>query len=100
MKKTKNEILKKIKNIGPVMRGSLVGYQRTCGYKNCKCAKGQKHSAYYFSRRLDGKTKLSHISKNQVDQVKTWRDNYTLLMSLVDELTDCLLNELIEAKKK
>ncbi len=100
MKKNKNDILKEIRNIGPVVRGSVVNYKRTCGYKNCKCAKGEKHSAFYLSRSINGKTKLSHISKQHVEQVKSWKDNHTRLMTLIDELTNCLLEELKDKKGK
>lgn len=52
-----------------------------CGKKNCRCARGAKHPAYYYFEREDGKTKKTYIRKadlpqamKMVAEVTYWRD--------------------------
>lgn len=92
-------LLKKIQRIGPVVHGSLVEMKRTCGKPQCRCARGEKHKAFYISRRLDGKTRLDHVSKSRVKDVRKWRRNYEHLEDLVQQLTTALLQELRDDKE-
>jgi len=93
------QILARIRALGPAARGSLVEAKRTCGNKRCKCAHGERHTAFYLSRHIDGKTRLEHVSKSDVETVRKWRGNYDKLMALVEELTTALLRELRDARK-
>jgi len=96
---TSKQILARIRAIGPVVHGSLVEAKRTCGNKGCKCARGQRHSAFYLSRRIEGRTRLEYVSKADVQTVRKWRKNYERLMALLEELTTALLCELREPRK-
>lgn len=93
------QILARIQAIGPVVHGSLVEAKRTCGKKGCKCARGQRHTAFYLSRRIEGKTRLEHVSRANVETVRRWQKNYERLLALIEELTTALLRELRESKK-
>ena len=95
---TSKQILARIRTIGPVVRGSLVESSRTCGKKNCLCTRGRRHAAFYFSRRMDGRTRLTHVSQKRVETVRQWQQNYRVMMNLVEQLTTALLQELREAK--
>lgn len=97
--KTSKEIMARIKALGPIVRGSVIEAKRTCGKKNCRCAHGEPHTAFYLSRRIDGKTKLDHIPRDQVKIIRRHRKNYDRLMVLVEQLTTALLRELKEGKK-
>ncbi len=97
--KTSKQILAKIKALGPMIRGSIVEAKRTCGKKTCKCAQGKRHTAFYLSRRLEGKTRLDHISHVHVQTVRQYRKNYDRLMRLVEQLSTALIRELKEGKK-
>lgn len=65
LKRKLSYLQKKIKNIKPVMRGSIVELKVNCGNKSCKCykEKNAKHPAYYFSVNMDNKTKLIYLGK-------------------------------------
>jgi len=93
------QILARIRKIGPVVHGSVVKTKITCGKEGCKCARGEPHSAFYLSRRVQGKTRMEHISRGHVDTVRQWRKNYDRLMGLVEELTTTLVRELREGGK-
>ena len=93
------QIRARIRALRPVARSSLVEAKRTCGKKGCRCARGEPHTAFYLSRHIDGKTRLEHISKADVEEVRRWRKNYERLMVLVEELTTALLRELRDTRK-
>lgn len=82
-----------------MVHGSLVEMERTCGKPQCRCAKGEKHKAFYLSRRLEGKTRLEHVSRVRVKTVRKWKRNYERLQELVEELTTALLQELRETRE-
>jgi hypothetical protein len=96
---TSKEVLVRIGAIGRLVHGSLVEMKRTCGKEGCKCARGERHSAYYLSRRVGGRTRLEHVSRAHVETVRRWRKNYERLCVLVEELTTALVRELRETKK-
>ena len=82
-----------------MVHGSLVEATRTCGKKGCRCARGEPHTAFYLSRRFEGKTRLEHVSRDQVNMVRRWRKEHDRLLALVEELTTALLQELRESKE-
>ena len=96
---TSKQIVARIRALGPVVHGSLVEAKRTCGKKGCRCAKGEPHTAFYLSRRVEGKTRLEHVSRDQVKWVRRWHKNHERLRELVEELTTALMRELRESKK-
>ena len=96
---TSKQILEKIRALGPAVHGSLVETQRTCGKPGCRCARGEPHTAFYLSRRVEGKTRLEHVSRDKVLLVRQWRKEHERLLSLVEALTSALLKELRERGK-
>jgi len=93
------QLLTRIRALGPMVHGSLVEATRTCGKKGCRCARGEPHTAFYLSRRFEGKTRLEHVSRDQVNMVRRWRKEHDRLLALVEELTTALLQELRESKE-
>jgi len=91
---TSKQLLARIRALGPMVHGSLVEAARTCGKKGCRCARGEPHTAFYLSRRIDGKTRLEHVSHGDVETVRRWREAHERLRALVEELTTALLEEL------
>lgn len=93
---TSKQLLARIRALGPMVHGSVVQAARTCGKKGCRCSRGEPHTAFYVSRRVAGKTRLEHVSRDQVAVVRAWRKTYERLLMLVGELTTALLRELRE----
>jgi hypothetical protein len=96
---TSKQLLARIRALGPMVHGSLVEAKRTCGKKGCRCAQGEPHTAFYLSRRVEGKTRLEHVSRDQATAVRRWRKEHDRLVALVEELTTALLQELRESKE-
>ena len=96
---TSKQLLARIRALGPMVHGSLVEAKRTCGKKGCRCARGEPHTAFYLSRRFEGKTRLEHVSRDDVKKVRRWRKEHDRLLALVEELTTALLQELREPQE-
>lgn len=96
---TSKQLLARIRTLGPMVHGSLVEAARTCGKKGCRCARGEPHTAFYLSRRVEGKTRLEHVSHGDVNTVQQWRKNHERLRALIEELTTALVRELRETQE-
>jgi len=80
-------IQKKLKELGPVMRGSVIELKNKCGNKNCVCARGMKHRQIYFSMNLGGRTKMMFLGNKRKPEADVYSGNYKRMMELVDEMT-------------
>ncbi len=50
-----------------ISNGGLYLQRRKCGKKNCKCARGESHSGYYFFTRIKGKLIKQYVRKSEVE---------------------------------
>lgn len=89
LKRKLSYLQRKLKNIGPVMRGSIVELKVNCGNKRCKCYKDKnsKHPAYYFSVNMNKQTRLIYLGKKKLELAKQYNNNYIKLWNLIDEMT-------------
>lgn len=71
----------------------------TCGKKNCRCRKGQKHTAFYLSTHRTGKTINRHISKSKLAEAREMTENYKKLKELLHQLSE-VNYELLKLKDK
>jgi hypothetical protein len=67
---------KKLGDLGPVMRGSVV----LLGPKD-------KPKRIFFSLNKDGKTQLIYLGKKREDKAKEYSQNYKKLLAIVEEMT-------------
>ena len=88
LKLKKRNIKAKISRCLELLVGTVVEYRITCGKKNCKCQKGEKHRAFYLSVHRNGKTKNRHIPKKKLAEARKMSENYKKLKELLHELSD------------
>ena len=60
--------------------------QVSCGKPNCKCQRGEKHTALVLTRRANGKTEQLHIPKDQETTVRLLVDRYHEILDLLDQI--------------
>jgi len=53
------------KNAAEISNGDVYLQQIRCGKPNCKCVRGELHTAYYFFTRVNGKLTKTYIRKSQ-----------------------------------
>lgn len=63
--KTKSEKMLP-KTAEEIANGGVYRQAVRCGNKNCKCARGEKHSAFYFFTRHNGKLVKFYIRKAEL----------------------------------
>ena len=83
--------LKRLAACGPSLQGSLCRIRVTCGKPNCRCASGDKHTAYQVTRKVRGTTKSLYIPLDLLEEVQAWVAEARRLKQLLKEISD--LNE-------
>lgn len=86
LEKRQQDLLRKIRSIGPVFRGSVAQVHLTCGKKRCRCQKGQRHRALYASYRRGGKTHVVHVPAECVGQARAQQEKWHELKALLEQL--------------
>lgn len=74
MQKKVKILQKRLANLGPVMRGTIVLI-------------GTRNKQYYFSLNKDKKTHLIYLGKKRVLLARQYSDNYKKLLEIVEEMT-------------
>ena len=87
LKRRRRALQKRMAALGPLMRGSVVELDGTCGNPNCRCARGEKHRKYYFSMSVKGKTKIIYLGKSREPIAQQYSENYKMLLEIVEEMS-------------
>ena len=88
LERRRNTKLKQLKELGPVLQGSIATIKSTCGKANCKCARGEKHTSIVLSKKVNGKTKSLYIPNDMVSEAKKWVQENKKLRRLQKEISD------------
>ena len=84
----RERLLDQICGIGPVVRGSLAQVRLTCGKPRCRCRRGERHPALYFSYRSGGRSKVVHVPGAMLREVREAHRNWLRLKRLLERLAD------------
>ncbi|MCG9480020.1 MAG: hypothetical protein K9H14_07430 [Actinomycetia bacterium] len=86
-----------------MIEGSIYTAYKSCGNKRCRCAKGDLHGPFsYLSRKVEGKTKLTFIRKDDEDVVVKKAHNYrkyTRAMARLNKLDAKIYDNLKKIRK-
>ena len=82
-------LVKTLPPLEETLRGSLLERYVTCGNRNCKCARGERHGpAWYLSVTLGvGETSSSVVTTHQLDRVRQWIDNHQQVKDSLDRIS-------------
>ena len=81
-------LLRKVRELGPAFKGSLAQVALTCGKKNCRCRRGERHQAYYVSYRSGGRAKVWHVPARRIAEVRRAHSNWLRLKRLLERMAD------------
>ena len=84
----------------PLLRGSLVRMQRTCGKQGCRCQRGEKHPALYLAIRLRDRRTMIYIPPALEETVRDWVETGRQVDGLLDLISQHCLNSLLEQKQR
>ena len=80
--------LKQLAQCKPLVAAALCKVNRRCGNPNCKCARGEFHSAHVLTYKVKGKTKVVHVPKEMVEEVRRWVQEHKRVKRLVREISN------------
>jgi len=69
----------------------------SCGKPNCKCRRGQKHTALVLTRSTNGKAEQLHIPKDKEEMAREWIERYREIQVLLEKISSSYWDRL---KKK
>jgi hypothetical protein len=85
----------------PVIQGTLVESERTCGTATCRChGKGPKHSATYLAVRHKGKRAMFCVPDRLLEYVKECVGNHQRLQQTLEIISRDCLNVFLLKKKR
>jgi hypothetical protein len=85
----------------PLIRGSIVSTQLTCGNPGCRCTtEGKKHPAHYLAVRHEGKRRMFCIPKNLLAMVTRCVKNHQLLEETLDIISRDALDVFFAQKRR
>lgn len=88
----------KMRQLGPMIQGSVILRRMKCGKPNCKCAKGHLHDALCITYKEQGKTKTVYVDKSMQADAFLWARNYKLFKKFLKEHS--LINlEILRSRK-
>ena len=80
--------LKQLAECKPLVAASLCKVNRRCGNPNCKCARGEFHTAHVLTYKVKGKTRTVHVPKDMVEEVRQWVEEHKRIKRLVREISN------------
>ena len=90
LRQRRQGLAKQLPAVTDILRGSLVERYVTCGNPACKCAKGQRHGpSWYLTVTLGpGRTTGGIIAADQLDDVRSWIENYHKLKDHLEKISE------------
>ncbi len=96
----RSKLLKLLAGANPIARASLVSMARSCGKKNCRCAKGEKHVSLYLSTRVGKSRKMIYVPPELEREARTLVENLRAVEELIEKMSQASLQRFLERKKK
>jgi hypothetical protein len=89
LEQQREEVVRRMTELGPWIQGSVVVVKRVCGQKGCACHRGgKKHPAMYLTGKVAGKTVALYVPRKREADVRLWAGNYKKLKKLVREVSE------------
>jgi len=79
--------LKQLAHCRPLVAASLCKVNRRCGNPNCKCARGEFHTAHVLTYKVKGKTRTVHVPKDMVEEVRQWVKEHKRVKRVIGEIS-------------
>jgi hypothetical protein len=81
-------VLRQLRQVGPLVEGSIARVARKCGSSNCPCAQGVlKHQAMILCKKVNGRSVATYVPKALWSQVEEWNREHKKVKGLLKELS-------------
>ncbi len=96
----RSKLLKLLAGANPIARASLVSMARSCGKKNCRCAKGEKHVSLYLSTRVGKSRKMIYVPPELERQARALVENFRTVEELLEKMSQASLKRFLDRKAR
>jgi len=86
LREKRADLLRHLSRTGPLIVGSLARVGVRCGNPNCRCARGERHTAYVLTGKSAGRTKTLHVPRDMVEEVGAWVEAHRRLKQQVRQI--------------
>ena len=83
--------LRQLPGVEPLVAASLVQAGVRCGKSTCRCASGEKHTAYYLTFKVKATTRTVYVPKDHVEEVRQWVEEHRRVRTLLSEISQLSL---------
>jgi hypothetical protein len=84
----------------PLVRATVNVRGVTCGKAGCRCARGDKHRAFYLVCNVQGKRRQLFIPAELEEEARQWVTNYQSAMELLEKVSERGWEELKRRKER
>lgn len=92
-------ILEQVRRVGPFIEASLTVTRKRCGRLRCRCAQeGPIHETALLTWKEKTVTHTLYVPVDMREEVRTWVDNWKLLRSLINQMSQEQRRFLIQKK--
>jgi hypothetical protein len=96
----RSKLIKLLASANSIAQASLISMARTCGTKNCKCARGEKHVSLYLDTRVGKKRKMIYVPRELEAEARTLVGNFRAVEDLIEKMSQASLKRFLEKKEK
>lgn len=83
--------LHQLQHVAPLVAASLVQAGVRCGKPTCRCASGDKHTAYYLTFKVKAKTRTVYVPIDHLVEVRQWVEEHRRVKALLAEISQLSL---------
>lgn len=102
MTKNERESRSKLKPLiswAEFLRATPTLRQVSCGKPNCKCQRGEKHTALVLTRSTNGKIEQLYVPKDREEAVQLWTRRYRDIQELLEKISSVYWDRLKKKKR-
>jgi hypothetical protein len=70
----------------PVLAATLTQIRKRCGQPNCRCTRGEPHTAWHLTYKAQGRTRTVYVPFDLLDDVRSWIDEHKRIKATLDEI--------------
>ncbi len=100
LKKRRANLLRELRNLGNLMRGTLYTTHVRCGSPRCECAHGKKHAKLHFSVNMKGRTRSMYVGEKRAEEVGALLSEYQRAWRVIEDLTEVNLELLRSTRNR
>jgi hypothetical protein len=96
-------LMRQLRNVGPVIEGSLATVKRRCGKPGCRCAQGEPHAAVILCRKVLGRSYATYVPRELRDEVRRWNTEHKRvkkLLKLISEINERIVRLHVAEKRR